>query len=312
MSFSSEAKKDLARHDCDNISEKRAELSAIVSTSSSINIAGYKKINLKIITELNSVARKIYKILKDDYNINTSIIVNKNQMLKRTNSYVLEIDNDMGAISLMIKLNILKDENSFMPLREISDSVVCGDAEKRAYLRGAFLGCGSVSNPEKNYHLEFVVNNSTYANSLMNLINSLGFTSKVVERKNNFIVYIKESEQISDLLGYIGASSAMFSLQNIKIIKEMRNNVNRLVNCETANLSKTVDAAVRQIEDINIIQKNIGINKLPQNLQQLIKLRLEFEDVSLKELGEMLKPPIGKSGVNHRFKKIEKIADKYR
>ena len=131
-------------------------------------------------------------------------------------------------------------------------------------------------------------------------------------RKNNYVVYLKESEQISDLLSIIGAHQALLSLQNTKIVKAMRNNVNRIVNCETANLSKTVNAAVRQVENIRFIQETVGINSLPENLKEIAALRVEFEDMSLKELGEMLTPPIGKSGVNHRLRKIEEIANKLR
>ena len=182
----------------------------------------------------------------------------------------------------------------------------------RAFLRGAFLGGGSISDPEKNYHMEFVTNNEDFANSLKDLINSLGFNSKIVSRKNNYVVYLKESEQISDLLSIIGAHNALLSLQNTKIVKEMRNNVNRIVNCETANLSKTVNAAVRQVENIRFIQETIGISSLPENLQEIARIREEYEDMTLKELGEMLNPPIGKSGVNHRLRKIEEIANKLR
>ena len=144
------------------------------------------------------------------------------------------------------------------------------------------------------------------------IINKLGFNRKVVSRKNNFVVYLKESEQISDLLNIIGAHNALLSLQNTKIVKAMRNNVNRIVNCETANLSKTVNASVRQIENIKLIQDTIGISSLPENLQEIARIRLECEDMTLKELGEMLEPPIGKSGVNHRLRKIEEIANNLR
>ena len=147
---------------------------------------------------------------------------------------------------------------------------------------------------------------------LRDLINSFNLRSKVIQRKNSFIIYIKESEQISDLLSIMGAHSALFELENIRIMKEMRNNVNRLVNCETANLSKTVNAAVRQVESIKFIQSEIGLKRLPKNLREIAELRLNYPDESLKELGEMLDPPVGKSGVNHRLRKIEKIAGELR
>ena len=175
-----------------------------------------------------------------------------------------------------------------------------------------FIGGGSISNPDKNYHMEFVTNNREFSESLKDEINKLGFNFKVVQRKNNYIVYLKESEQISDLLSIIGAHNALLSLQNAKIVKEMRNNVNRIVNCETANLSKTVNTAVRQIENIKFIESKIGIDKLPKNLQEIARVRIIYEDMSLKELGDMLSDPIGKSGVNYRLRKIEEIANNLR
>ncbi len=312
MSFSTETKNELARVISDDLSCKKAELSGIVKLAGTIQIAGYKKMNLKISTELNSVARKIFKILKSDFNINTTIVVNKNQMLKRNNSYILTIKSDMGSEQLMKELGLLENEDGFLPYNKVPSWVLEDDECKKAFIRGAFLGGGSVSDPEKNYHLEFVTSNEEFAESLMILINSLGLNSKIVCRKNSYVVYLKESEQISDLLSHIGGFQALLSLQNTKILKQMRNNVNRLVNCETANLSKTVNAAVRQVENIKLIQSKIGISKLPKNLQQIALLRVENEDLTLKELGELLNPPISKSGVNHRLKKIEEIANDLR
>ena len=312
MSFSAETKNELARIMPENRECSLSELSAIIKLSGSIQIAGYKKLNIKVITELNSIARKVFKLLKQNFDINTTISVNKNQMLKRNNSYVLVVKSDMGAEKLLRDLRILPSEDGFYPLNEVPKELLKNDECIRSFLRGAFLGGGSISDPEKNYHMEFVTNNEDFADSLKDLINSLGFNSKIVSRKNNYVVYIKESEQISDLLSIIGAHNALLSLQNTKIVKEMRNNVNRIVNCETANLSKTVNAAVRQVENIRFIQDTIGISSLPENLQEIAKIREEYEDMTLKELGEMLNPPIGKSGVNHRLRKIEEIANKLR
>jgi len=158
----------------------------------------------------------------------------------------------------------------------------------------------------------FVTHDQDYANELSDLINSYKLNSKVIQRKNSFVIYLKEGEQIVDLLNIIGAHNALLELENIRIMKEMRNNVNRIVNCETANLSKTVNAAVRQVESIKLIESEIGLDRLPKNLKEVAKLRLAFPDESLKELGAMLNPPVGKSGVNHRLRRIEKIADELR
>lgn len=312
MSFSAETKNELARVFSDNKCCNISELSAIVRLSGSIQIAGYKKLNLKISTELNSTARKVFKLLKSNFGIHTDISVNKNQMLKRNSSYVLMITNDMGAKDLLRELGILSEEEGFLTMNKVPENLIKGNDCVRAFIRGAFLGGGSISDPEKNYHLEFVTNNEEFAESLKDLINSLGFNSKTVSRKNNYVVYLKESEQISDLLNIIGAHQALLSLESTKIVKEMRNNVNRLVNCETANLSKTVNAAVRQIENIKYIEEKMGLNHLPPNLREIAMLRIEYEDLTLKELGEMAKPELSKSAVNHRLRKIEQIADDLR
>lgn len=312
MSFSTETKNELARIMPEDLRYREAELSGIAKLSGTIQIAGYKKINLKISTELNSIARKVFKILKSDYKINTNIVVNKNQMLKRNNSYILTVTSDMGSENLMRSLGLLQQDEGFFTSNKIPSWVLEDEECKKAFIRGAFLGGGSISDPEKNYHLEFVVSNEDFAENLMELINSLGFNSKIVGRKNSYVVYLKESEQISDLLSHIGGFQALLSLQNTKILKQMRNNVNRIVNCETANLSKTVNAAVRQVENIKLIEKKMGISKLPKSLQQIALLRVENEDLTLKELGELLSPPISKSGVNHRLKKIEDIANELR
>ena len=312
MSFSAETKNELARvfsnDKCCNISE----LSAIVRLSGSIQLAGYKKLNLKISTELNSIARKVFKLLKSNFGINTEISVNKNQMLKRNSSYVLMVTSDMGAENLLRELGILSREEGFFTMNKVPEDLIKDNECIRAFIRGAFLGGGSISDPEKNYHLEFFANNEEFAESLKNLINSLGFNSKTVSRKNNYVVYLKESEQISDLLNIIGAHQALLSLESTKIVKEMRNNVNRLVNCETANLSKTVNAAVRQIENIKYIQSKVGLDHLPPNLREIAELRVDNEDLTLKELGEMASPELSKSAVNHRLRKIEQIADDLR
>lgn len=203
MSFSAETKNELTRIDSDIQAVNLAELAGIVRLSGSIQIAGFKKMNLKIITELNSIARKVFKLLKHDFNINTTIAVNKNQMLKRNNSYVLTVKSDMGAEKLLKELGVLEKGDGFFPKNDIAEELIATEEQKRAFIRGAFLGGGSISDPEKNYHLEFVTNNMEFAQSLRDLINSFDFNSKIVARKNNYVVYIKESEQISDLLSLI-------------------------------------------------------------------------------------------------------------
>ena len=312
MSFSSKVKGEICRYVDITKSEALAQISAIMKVSGTIGFSG-KGITFRITTENPGSARLIFTLLKDNFNIHSKLMVKKSNSLKKNNIYMVVIDEEMGVRNLLKETGILREIDGVMSINyRIEDEMVKDDEERRAYIRGAFIGGGSISNPEKTYHLEFVTHSEEYAVDLSKLINSYGLNSKVIQRKNSYIIYIKEGEQIVDLLNIIGAHSCLLELENIRIMKEMRNNVNRLVNCETANLSKTVNAAVRQVESIKLIQSQIGLQRLPKNLREIAELRLNYPDESLKELGEMLDPPVGKSGVNPRLRKIEKIAEELR
>lgn len=314
MSFSSKAKSELTRIEPETYMQRVCELSGLMKMSGTIKLKGFRKLDFIISTENPAIARKIFKLLKLTFSITTEILVKKNNNLKKNNSYMIVITNAMGSNKILKEVGILKEEDGSFYIekgikKEIMDEDISEGQLKRAFLRGAFLGGGSISDPEKNYHMEFVSTSEDFSNDIMKLINSYGYNSKIVSRKNNYVVYLKESEQISDVLNLMGAHNALLNLENIKIVKEMRNNVNRIVNCETANLSKTVNASIKQIENIKLIKNKIGLSNLPENLKEVAILRLENENMSLKELGQLLNPPIGKSGVNHRFRKIEKIAE---
>lgn len=312
MSFSAKVKGELGRYTEMSREEALAQISAMMKVSGTIGFNG-KGLSFKITTENPTSARLVFTLLKEHFQIHSKLMAKKSNSLKKNNIYMVVIDEEMGVRGLLKDTGIFKEVDGGITLDyRIDEKMVETDDEKRAYIRGAFLGGGSVTNPEKNYHLEFVTHSEEYAQDLCELINSCGLNSKVIQRKNSFIVYIKEGEQIVDILNIMGAHSCLLELENIRIMKEMRNNVNRLVNCETANLSKTVNAAVRQVESIKFIQSKIGLKRLPQNLREIAELRLEYPDESLKELGEMLDPPVGKSGVNHRLRKIEKIAEELR
>lgn len=183
---------------------------------------------------------------------------------------------------------------------------------RRAFLRGAFLAGGSISDPNKSYHFEIVCKTLEQAEQLRDIINSFAMEAKIVERKKHQVVYLKEGAQIVDMLNIMEAHVALMNLENVRILKEMRNSVNRQVNCETANINKTVNAAVKQIEDIKFIQEKGRLQELPDNLYEMAQVRLEHPEAPLKELGAYLNPPVGKSGVNHRLRKISEIAENMR
>lgn len=312
MSFSSNVKNELAKIKTPENCCQKAELSALIKLTGTIQITGSNRIGIRLITENAAIARRIFTLLKINYGIQTQVLMSKNRQLKKKYSYTLLIGPENASNELLISLGILKGKNNIRINQRISKNIIEKECCKKAYLRGAFLGGGSISDPEKTYHLEIVTNDISYADDLTRLINSYGLNSKVVSRKNSFVVYLKEGENIVDFLNIIGAHNALLKIENIRIFKEMRNNVNRLVNCETANLSKTVNAAMRQINNIQFIKENIGLNKLPRNLREMAEFRLLHQDLSLAELGEAMNPPVGKSGVNHRLRRLDQIAEDLR
>ena len=310
VSFSTQVKNELSRIIPEDKNVRIAELAALIRMSGSLQLMGYNKLSFKVVTENAAIARKVFSLLKMCFNIHVEIQVKKNKNLKKNNTYFLFVSYEQGANDILVEIGILKkDGKDYTIQSDIPEFFISDEKSKRAYIRGAFLGGGSISDPEKTYHMEFVTVDDELSTYIRNLLNTYDFNAKIVPRKNTYVVYIKESNNISDLLNIMGAHNALFQLEDVKIMKQMRNDVNRIVNCETANLTKTVNASMRQIEAINYLINTLGIDYLPESLQEIAELRVEYEDLSLKELGEMLDKPLGKSGVNHRLKKIEDIAN---
>jgi DNA-binding protein WhiA len=311
VSFSAKAKNESCRVPLRRECCKLSELAALIHTAGTIQLRGKEKINFHISTENASIARRAFLLFKELYHINTEVLVRKNRRLRKNNNYILVVPQAFQPQRILKDTYILhKDQHGNVGFYDsISPDLIQRNCCKKAYLRGAFLGGGSVSDPEKTYHLEFVAHNGRYAESLCDLMNTLNLHAKVIERKSHFVVYLKEGEHIVNLLSLIGAHTALLNLENIRIYKDIRNNINRIVNCETANLSKTVNAALRQIENIKYLRDHLGLHKLPAPLREVAELRLEHNDASLKELGEMLVPPVGKSGINHRLRKLDKLAE---
>lgn len=313
MSFSSSTKNELSRLPIENRIYAVAELAAIIKMNGAVHING-RNISLRFETENAAIARRIFSLIKILYNANVEVMVRKNKQLKKNNSYLIIVDNELLAIKILKNVGILtnKKDNPYIINYKTPAELIEDRNCKRAYIRGAFLGGGSVNNPEKAYHLEFVTNSMEHAKDLSNIINSFNLDSKIVARKGNYVVYLKEGQQIVDILNIMGAHQALLKFEDIRVFKDVRNNVNRLVNCETANLGKTIEASLRQVESIEFIDRTIGIEKLPSSLQEIARLRLQYKEASLKELGAMLNPPVGKSGVNHRLRKIDEIAEELR
>lgn len=308
MSFSYNVKKELTALPIGTRHCMIAEIAALLLMSGQIDVE-QEEFQVRFQTENAAIARKYFTMVKKTFNINTEVFFKTNKKRLKKQTYLLEIKSTKIAQKILKATTLLQDGKINPTVSGVITQQMCC---KRAYLRGAFLGAGSVSNPEKGYHLEFVSLTYEHALFLQQLMNGLGMEPKIVQRKNHYVVYLKEGTQIVELLNIIGAHVALMELENVRIVKEVRNNVNRIVNCETANLKKTVSASVRQVQDIEYIQNTIGITALPKILQQVATYRLEYPSATLKELGELLIPPVGKSGVNHRLKKISEIAEQMR
>ena len=296
MSFSQEVKEELSRHIPGARHCQLAELAALVSFLCKLTTKG-KETALILETESPLIARKYFTLL------NKTLSIYKDE----------KVITDQQALELLTALKMWRENErgeTVCRLDVVDGILLQQTCCKRAFIRGAFLAAGSISDPRKAYHMEIVCRTSPQARQLRDVMNTFEAEAKIVERKGHYVVYVKEGSRIVDMLGVMEANVALMNLENVRILKEMRNSVNRKVNCETANIGKTVSAAVRQVEDIQLIEKKIGLSKLPQSLQEIARVRLEHPDMPLKDLGELLTPPVGKSGVNHRLRRISEIAEK--
>lgn len=287
MSFSSEVKEELAKHISPGRHCQIAELAAMMNFCGQIGCDKDGKYTIGFQTENEAVARKGFTLLKKTYNIDTDVAMSEEQMY--------DFFQKMGN-----------------PEEPVSSLLIKNSCCQRAFLRGAFLSIGSISDPQKSYHLEFVCTDEDKARQLQRVIQGFDIDAKIIIRKKYYVVYLKEGESIVDILNICEAHVSLMKLENMRILKEMRNSINRKVNCETANITKTVNASTRQVEDIEYIRDHYGFSKLSDNLREMAETRLEHPDAPLKELGGYLDPPVGKSGVNHRLRKLSELADRLR
>lgn len=256
-------------------------------------------------SENSAVTDAFYNYTSDIFRGSVKFKRAKSERKNGTVLYSLII-NDMASIE---KIN-----NTFKidPIQREIDIKNIDNNSLSNFIAGVFLSCGSVTNPQNEYHLEFVISSELLYKDLSSVFRSMGFTDKLVIRKNSYILYFKESENIEDILTFMGAQSSTLELINVKILKDVRNRANRVSNCDIANCTKMIEAAVRQKQDIELIQSMVGIETLPDTLQEIAFARINNPEMSLKELGEILDPPIGRSGVNHRLRRLSQIADQLR
>lgn len=286
MSFSSEIKTKLSKSDgiCDNCN--LFELAGFLGNSAKIN-----KDNIVLVTENFNVANKIVKIINKNYSKNISVTFN-------SNIYKIIIDNNKNA------LKILEDTQYLDESINIENECCIS-----SYIRGAFLGGGSINDPQKSYHMEFDYKYSQQAEKLRKLLENIGISVKTTERKGHTVVYLKEYEAIAGILGIVGAGGAAMEVYNVSAEKEIRNEINRQMNCENANMDKIASAYCKHMQAIEKIKTKMGFDKLPESLREAAEVRMKFPEDSLKDLGEKFKPPIGKSGVNHRLNRLIEIAE---
>ncbi len=305
MSYASEVKKELTTLEV-HFGNAKAGLMALIRMNGSLGLSNHRFI-LNVQTENPATARRIYSLLKQFYDVESELLVRRKMKLKKNNLYIVRLNK--GSDYVLKDLDIL---DGFQLKETVPLDFLDDDAKVRSYLRGAFLATGSVNNPEtSSYHLEIYSLYEDHNQTICEMMNRYGLNARTAKRRSGYITYLKEAEKIADFLSLIGATSSMLKFEDIRIMRDMRNSVNRIVNCENANFNKVADAANRQIESIKYLDKKIGLNNLPVKLQEIAIARMAHPEVSLKELGELVPGgPISKSGVNHRLRKIMEQAEK--
>lgn len=288
MSFSSDLKEELSK--INNLAKKNEVEYELIGYLISKN-ASILKNNIRYATESEYNINRFSKLLKN-------LDINHNIEFDGKSFIII-----FKAKDSIEKINIQANEIKVSELKNINDY------EKKAIVRGAFLGAGSINNPDKTYHLEINLSNKINLDYLYEILSTMNINCKKLEQDKKYTLYLKEGEEISELLALIGANKSVLDFEDIRVQREMRGKVNRIVNCQTANLNKTINASVEQIEAIKKLQASHKFNKLDDNLKEIALLRLEYPDMTLIELGKQLRKPVGKSGVNYRLKKIMQLAE---
>ncbi|MEE1115185.1 MAG: DNA-binding protein WhiA [Eubacterium sp.] len=314
MSFSSDVKKELfsnipsARH-C-----RIAELYALLSFCGKLIITPKDEYILSFTSEHEMLAEKYAVLLKRIFQIEAQVQVKSDRRRRSSEVYTVilreeeEVRRVLEALRILNKDGVPEENEATLVHQVLLQRNCC----RRAFIRGAFLAAGSISDPEKSYHFEIVCQDSSFAEQIAELMIATGIEARCVARKKYMVVYVKDSSLISDLLGMMEATVSLLTFENVRVMHEVRGNVSRKVNCETANINKTANAAAKQINDIEFIEKKTGFAKLSNGLDEMARVRLQYPTATLQELGKLLDPPVGKSGVNHRLRKLSEIADQLR
>ncbi|KNZ42517.1 sporulation protein [Acetobacterium bakii] len=328
MTFSALLKKDLSKLAFGSKELQRAELAGIIGAIAVVAVDEAGGMSLGVKTENPSVAARCYQLIKGLYLIKPKIKIEKTKKFKEHRAYLVFVEASADVTRILEDLKILSFNQAGQAFftNQVPENIKKKIPKIKAYIRGAFLGCGSVSNPEKTYHLELVgkktqapsahngrasgtLDQSTYLLSVKTLLDKFDIKSNLIHRKSHWVLYLKEGESVVNFLNVIGAHRGLLEMENIRIVKEMRNDINRQVNCETANLNKTIVASYDQVAAILYLKDTLGLRNLPKNLYDIAEVRLNYPDASIKELGQRLDPPVGKSGVYHRLRKLNQLAE---
>lgn len=317
MSFSSDVKGELARLDVKKKEDMLAEISGFLRVAGSIRIKGGGKISIVASTENPAIARHYKKLIKEYFGSTSELEIGESEAPRRGKNksggyrYSLTISHESKSDRILRETGILMIKEGDDYLSDgIYQPIVARKSAKKAYLRGIFLGCGTISDPKKSYHLEFVIKREGLAQDLKKLIDSFDdMKANLSKRNNKIILYIKKADHISDMLGIMGADSAVMTFENIRLERRIKGEAMRLSNCDNANVDRVISAAERQLRDIELIDRIIGINNLPDPLREVAYTRLDNPSLSLTEIGNSLSVPIGKSAVTKRFNKIREIAN---
>lgn len=311
MSFASDARGELARDLCTQECCARSELAAALLSSGGISYRGANRYALSLTAAEGAVARRYFGVLKQFWGITSQIRTLFTETLNGQTRYQLLIP-ETESLRLLGDLGLLDSTALFgvrqMPRPELVKYACC----KKSFVKGAFLMCGAVSNPEKEYHIEIAAPTDEFANFVIEMMNYFEIFAKKTCRKAKYVVYLKRGEEIADMLTLMGAHSSVLRLENVRIKKDVSNQVNRQMNCDAFNINRTMNAAEAQIADIRYLDEEVGLDKLPKSLREIAEVRVNNPETSLSGLGELLDPPIGKSGVNGRLRKLSELARKLR
>lgn len=307
-SFSAGVKNELAKKYAPDRKGLKAELCALLNTGAKIENSPWR---IQFQTEQQSIIKKVFTLVEKLYKIKMTVSVRTGWQHKWV-QYIAVLSEPSAVHHILTELGLVSGSDY---IRRIP-AEWAGGSGAQAYIRGAFLGSGSLTNPQKNYHAELINVSRDHQEALQELMGYYDLEMHMIARKRQhqsvYVLYLKEGEQIVDLLNVMQAYTALMDLENIRIEKEMRNQINRSVNCEAANLQKVVQAAYKQVRDIEYLISQVGWEGLPASLSQMARVRLEHQDESLQELGRLLDPPVGRSGVNHRLRKLSQMAEQLR